>query len=127
MTAFRLVALSCLTAAAVWAASSVTGVWEGQVQMRNGNTLTVHLDLKASDDGGLTGTVTGRGRPVQIADGKVQGNNITFNVVREFTGTQIKQHYDGTLDGDTIHFNVTTEGGPASGVTRAFDAKRVRR
>lgn len=93
--------------------------------MRNGNTITVNMDLKAADNGALTGTVSGRNGSVEIADGKVEGDNVTFNVVREFNGNQFKQHYDGTINGDTIHFKVTMEGGMGNGRSREFDVKRM--
>jgi hypothetical protein len=128
MKALRVLALGCLAAAAVWAASNVTGKWTGDITMRNGNTMTVNLDLKAADNGALTGTISGRNGPVDISDGKVDGDNVTFNVVREFNGNQFKQHYDGTVNGDSIHFKITMEGGAGrmgGGRAREFDVKRA--
>ncbi|MGH9582102.1 MAG: hypothetical protein ACRD4O_04105 [Bryobacteraceae bacterium] len=131
MKTWRVFAIGCLAAAALWAASSVTGKWAGEITMRNGNTIPVTMDLKASDGGDLTGTITGRNGPVEIAGGKVNGDNVTFNVVREFNGNQFKQHYQGTLDGDTIHFKITREGGGMGrmghGRSRELDVTRVRK
>jgi hypothetical protein len=84
---FRLALLSCALAAVVFAADA-TGKWSFETQGRNGPT-TQTLNLK-QDGGSLTGTLAGgRGGEVQISDGKVDGNNVSFNVVREFRGNQM--------------------------------------
>jgi hypothetical protein len=107
---------------ALWAADA-TGKWTGEVQGRNG-TMNVNLNLKA-DGAKLTGTVGGMNGDTDISDGKVDGDNVSFTVVREFNGNQIKQNYKGKLDGDTIHFTVTREGGNGGGQPRTFDAHRA--
>lgn len=124
MRAVWMVVLGCLAAAAIWAAD-VTGKWTAEMQGRNGNTMTVTMNLKADGDK-LTGTVSGRNGETDISDGKVDGDNISFNVVREFNGNQVTQHYKGTVNGDTIHFSVAMEGGNMSGgKPREFDAHRA--
>lgn len=121
MTAIRLLLAGCLITAMMWAADA-TGKWTAQMQGRNGNAMTVTMNLKA-DGNNLTGAVSGRGGDTNISDGKVDGNNVSFSVVREFNGNQMKINYKGTLDGDTIHFTVMREGG--EGEPRKFDAKRA--
>jgi hypothetical protein len=37
-----------------------------------------------------------------IADGKVEGDSITFNLVREFNGNSSTNKYSGTVAADTI-------------------------
>jgi hypothetical protein len=125
MKSLRILLIGCLAAAALWAAD-VTGKWTAEMQGRNGNTMTITMNLKADGDK-LTGTVSGsRGGEAEISDGKVQGDNISFKVVREFNGNQITSLYKGKVDGDTIHFSMTMEGGPMSGgQPREFDAKRA--
>jgi hypothetical protein len=122
MKAIRLILASSLAVVAMWAADA-TGKWTGETQGRNGNTMTVTLNLKA-DGAKLTGTVSGRNGDTDISDGKVDGDTLTFTVVREFNGNQIKQNYKGKLDGDAIHFSVTMEGGQGGGQPRTFDAHR---
>jgi hypothetical protein len=90
---------------------------------RNGNSMTSNLTLKA-DGEKLTGTVSGRGGDTEISDGKIDGDNVSFAVVREFNGNKMTQNYKGKVDGDTIHFAMTMEGGPGGGRSREFDAKR---
>jgi len=121
--ALRFVLVGLIASVLVWAAD-VTGKWTAEMQGRGGNTMTVTMNLKA-DGNALTGTVSGRNGDTEISDGKIDGNNISFTVVREFNGNQFKQNYKGTLDGDTIHFTVTMEGGQGQGRSRQFDAKRA--
>jgi hypothetical protein len=109
----------------MWAAD-VTGKWTAEMQGRNGNTMTINMNFKA-DGAKLTGTVSGRNGDTDISDGKVDGDNVSFTVVREMGGNQMKQNYKGKLDGDTIHFTVTMEGGAmtSGGSGRQFDAHRA--
>lgn len=124
MKILRVLSLGCV-AAAVMLAADVTGKWTAEVQGRGGNTMTVTMNLKA-DGSNLTGTVSGRNGDTDISDGKIEGDNLSFKVVREFNGNQFTQNYKGKLDGDTIHFTVTTEGGNrGAGRSREFDAKRA--
>lgn len=121
--ALRFIVVGLIASVLVWAAD-VTGKWTAEMQGRGGNTMTVTMDLKA-DGNTLTGTVSGRNGDTDISDGKIDGNNLSFTVVREFNGNQFKQNYKGTLNGDTIHFTVTMEGGAGQGRSREFDAKRA--
>ena len=105
-------------------AADATGKWTADMQGRNGNTITVTMNLKADGDK-LTGTVSGRMGDTEISDGKIDGNNIEFNVVREFNGNKMTQHYAGTMDGDTIHFVIKVEGGMGNGEGRKVDAHRA--
>jgi hypothetical protein len=118
----RLILAGSVALVALWAADA-TGKWTGEMQGRNG-TMNVNLNLKA-DGAKLTGTVGGMNGDTDISDGKVDGDNVSFTVVREFNGNQIKQNYKGKLDGDTIHFTVTREGGNGGGQPRTFDAHRA--
>ncbi len=123
MKALRILMIGCLAAAAIWAAD-VTGKWTAEMQGRNGS-MTVNMNLKADGDK-LTGTVSGRNGDTDITDGKVDGDNISFKVVREFNGNQVTSVYKGKVDGDTIHFSMTMEGGNmGGGRPREFDAKRA--
>ncbi|HVT92680.1 MAG TPA: hypothetical protein VHD76_07540 [Bryobacteraceae bacterium] len=118
----RLALLGCLLAVAAWAAD-VSGKWTAQMPGRGGDTREVTFDLKA-DGAALTGTVSNpRGGATDISDGKVDGETVSFSVVREFNGNQIKMNYTGKVEGDEIHFKVEREGG--QGRSREFTAKRA--
>ena len=117
----RLLALSCLLAVAAFAAD-VTGKWTAEMPGRGGNTMTTTITLKA-DGSDLSGTVSGRNGDTAITNGKVDGDNIKFDVVREFQGNSVTLHYTGQVSGDTINFKVQREGG--EGQAREFTAKRA--
>ncbi len=106
-------------------AADPTGKWAASLPGRNGNTMTMNFDLKADGDK-LTGSVSGMRGDTPITDGKIDGDNVSFSVVREFNGNQMKQNYKGVIEGDTIHFTVVREGGEAGrgGGERKFDAKK---
>lgn len=123
MKMFKLMLAGCLATVTMMAADA-TGKWTAEMQGRNGNMQTVTMNLKA-DGPALTGTVSGRMGDTAISEGKVDGANVTFDVVREFNGNKITSHYAGTLDGDTIHFTIKTEGGNGGGGDRKMDAKRA--
>lgn len=119
----RLVLLSCALAAVALAAD-VTGKWSFEQQGRNGSQ-TVTMNLKADGDK-LTGTVSGgRGGDVEISDGKVDGDNVSFKVVREFNGNQFVTDYTGTLSGDELKLKIEIEGGRGKMGPREVVAKRV--
>ncbi len=94
-------------------AADIDGKWTGQIQGRNGPQ-TQTLMLK-SDGGTLTGSVQGgRGGPVEISDGKIDGANVSFSVVREFQGNKITQEFKGTVSGGELKLTVSGgRGGPA--------------
>lgn len=114
--------LTFLTVA--WAAD-VDGKWTAQVPGRQGNTQEVTFNLKAEGEK-LTGTMSGRQGDTAISDGKITGNKLSFNVVREFNGNSLKLVYNGVLTGDEIKFTRTMEGGPGGGQAQEFTAKRVK-
>jgi hypothetical protein len=107
---FRLALLSCALAVMVYAADA-TGRWSFETQGRNGPA-TQTLSLK-QDGGSLTGTLTGgRGGEVQISDGKVDGDHVSFTVVREFRGNQMSIKYHGVISGDELKLTIDTGRGP---------------
>jgi hypothetical protein len=121
MKLFRIALLAGLGAVALLAAD-LNGKWTADMQGPNGNTMHTTFILK-SDGNSLTGSVAGaRGGDQPISDGHADADTISFSVVREFNGNQVKINYKGKVDGDTIHFTAAREGG--EGRAREFDAKR---
>ena len=119
----RAIVCTALLAVAAFAAD-VTGKWTAQVPGRDGQTREVTYNLKA-DGAALTGTTTGRGgQEIQITDGKVEGDTVSFKVKMEFGGNSIVQNYTGKLAGDEIKFTQTRDGG--GGQPREFVAKRAK-
>jgi len=118
---FTSVVLFLLAGAAAAFAAYVSGKWVAQVPGRNGQTRDVTFNLKA-DGGSLTGTVSGRGGDNPIADGKIDGDNISFTQTLEFNGNTVKLIYKGKISGDEIKFTREREGG--EGQPTEFTAKR---
>jgi len=97
-------ALGLIVASGAWA--DATGKWSWTVNF-NGNEVKQTLDLK-QDGEKLTGNITGRnGQKTDITDGKANGNDISFAVVRNRNGQEIKQAFKGTVDGDNLKLKVT--------------------
>ena len=122
------VGLIALVATIALMAADVSGKWTFEQQGRNGS-MTVTLNLKA-DGGNLTGTVSGGmgrgGGEAEISDGKVDGNNVSFTVKREFNGNSFVTTYKGTVDGDTMKLDVTRPGrGGGERMTNTVTAKRA--
>jgi len=100
-------ALAALTLGVSFAAD-IDGKWTGQFQGRRG-TQTQTIMLKASDNT-LTGSVQGgRGGPVEISNGTIDGDHVSFTVVREFGENKITQQFKGTLSGGVL--KLTESGG----------------
>src|SRR5205085_7427021 len=94
-------ALLCLTFAAL--AADVSGKWTAEVPGRDGNTMTMTMDLKADGDK-LTGTISGPRGEAPIENGKISGDEISFSQTFEFNGNSRKIDYHGKVKGDTIDF-----------------------
>src|SRR5664280_1425057 len=89
-------------------AADLTGTWKGAFDFQGTSVpLTFHLTVAG---GGVTGTVEGLPTtPVEIHEGKVDGDTVTFWVNSDYQGTTYKLVYDGKVDGDTVTFSVTTD------------------
>jgi hypothetical protein len=125
MKSLRLFLATSLAGACLWAADA-SGKWTAEMQGPGGNTRTVTMNLKA-EGSKLTGSVSGgRGGEAEISDGKIDGDDLSFSVVREFNGNKMTSTYKGNLDGDVIHFHMKMEGGPMGNMPeRQFDAKKA--
>lgn len=97
------------------AAADVSGKWTGQVPSR-GETAAATFTFKVDGDK-LTGMMTGAQGEVQIQDGKVSGDQISFST----TGGNAKIMFQGTVAGNEIKMTRTREGGQA----REFTLKRA--
>lgn len=106
-------------------AADVTGKWTAQVPGRQGNTQEMTINLKA-DGSTLTGSITTPRGDMDIKDGKVDGNNISFSQTFERGGNSMTILYKGKVssDGDSIEFTREMQGG--QGQSRTFTAKRAK-
>src|SRR3954454_18221651 len=98
-TILAVMALLCSSLAAL--AADVSGKWTAEVPGRGGNTQTNTFTFKASG-AKLEGSVSNMRGDTPIADGKVDGDKISFTTTANFNGNEIKSTYTGVVKGDTI-------------------------
>jgi hypothetical protein len=109
-------------------AADATGKWTYEQAGRNGGPARqVTITLK-QDGTKLTGSVPGFGRggdapPIEIQDGKVDGNNVSFTVKRTTPNGDMVTKYEGTINGDEMKLKTTMDMGNGP-QTREFTAKR---
>ena len=84
-------------------AADVSGKWMGQMPTRDGQTRETTFDLKASGDK-LSGTMSGPQGGIDIKDGKISGDDISFKVSFEAGGNSIVLLFNGKVSGDQIKF-----------------------
>jgi hypothetical protein len=89
----------CLMTVVAFAAS-IDGKWTGEVTTPNGTRPVTFTFV--SDGSKLNGTTTGRGGEVKITNGTVDGDNVSFDVIREFNGNTMTTHYTGTVSGSDL-------------------------
>lgn len=117
-------------ASAIAFGAAIDGKWTVETQGRNGSQ-TQTLTLQ-SDGSKLTGSLTGaRGRSVEITEGKIDGSNVSFKVVRNGRdGASVTIVYTGTLSGDDLKLTLARDGGRGRGrgrgAARVLDYKRVK-
>jgi len=122
---FLLCAIVLLGLCAPVFAQGVDGKWESERQGRDGAVMKTFYEFKVSG-GELTGKIVSQrgGTPTEtpISEGTVDGNNISFTVVRSFGGNEMKQIYKGVLEGNKITFTMEMEGGFGGGGGRGGGA-----
>lgn len=90
--------------------ADVTGAWKGEWDF-NGTTMPVTFNLKSSESG-VTGTVEGMGpAPVDIHDGKIEGDTVTFWLNTDYQGQTYALTYKGKISAGQIDFTFGTADG----------------
>lgn len=97
-------------AATVWAAD-ISGKWTAQAQ---GADITLNFKVEGTT---LTGTLENSQMPgaVPIKDGKIDGDNVSFTIVRKFGETEMQIMWKGKVVGEEIRFKRETAGGGMGG------------
>ena len=92
------------------AGADIAGKW---VAEREGPQGMQQTTFNFTVNGGtLTGTVSGgRGGDSEISEGKIDGDNISFAVVRAMGENEMKTLYKGKVSGNEIKFTVERQGG----------------
>jgi hypothetical protein len=99
-----------------------SGTWKWNFTNQTGQIREIVLKLKL-DGEKLTGTVSGQSGDAAIKEGKLKGEEVSFQVTREFNGAQYTVKYVGKISGDTIKGKTESQMG---GQTQSHDweAKR---
>jgi opacity protein-like surface antigen len=116
------VAIAVAVLAVVVQAADVTGKWTGSVPTRDGGTREATFNFK-QDGEKLTGTMTGPQGDIELKDGAVKGDDVSFLVAMSFGGNEVKLNYKGKVAGDEIKFTRTREG---SDQKQEFTVKRAK-
>jgi hypothetical protein len=99
-------------------AADVTGKWTAQVPGRGGQMMDTNFNFKQEGEK-LTGTMTGfGGMEIPISEGKVAGDNISFETSIDRGGQTFKQNYTGTVAGSEIKFKREGGRGPIEFVAK---------
>ena len=105
--------LACAIAASAAWAQDLTGKWTATAV---GNNVAVTLDLKVAGNVVTGAILNPQSGPAEIREGKVDGNRISFHVVRTTNDTTRKVLWEGTIEGEEIHFTRSVEGATEPGM-----------
>lgn len=114
-----------LTVTSAWAAD-VAGKWIGKIPGGPGGQGDSEVTLMFKVDGNtMTGTLNNSAQPgdVAIQEGKVIGDDISFSLMRNIGGTEMKVLWQGKISGDEIKF---TRAAPGVGAPTEITAKRAK-
>lgn len=117
---FSIVILGLVSVASALAAD-ISGKWTVEQEGRNGGPARVTTFMFKQAGGAVTGTVAAPGRggaepmPVELKNGKVEGDMVTFSLTTEGRNGQMTRNYSGKIAGDEITFTVAMEGGQGGG------------
>lgn len=101
-------------------AADFNGKWTADVETPRG-TQTLTFDFHV-DGAKLVGSITSPRGEMEIQDGKVDGDTISFSQVMNFNGNEFKISYSGKAAGETIKFTRQAGDRPA----QEFTATRVK-
>lgn len=92
------------------AAPEISGIWKGDFEF-NGNSMPVTFNLQ-STGAAITGNVGGMGAaPIEIHDGKIDGNTVTFSINTDYQGQTYTLNYTGKISPGQIDFTFGTSDG----------------
>src|SRR5262249_32969737 len=119
-----------LLAAVPALAADVAGKWVAHVAGAQGqgeSTITFVFKVDADN---VTGTINNSQAPgdVEIKDGKISGEEISFTLTRNIGGTDMKVGWKGKIAGDEIKFTRSVQGGggPGGGASTEITATRAK-
>lgn len=123
-----------MTAQAEEKKGDVTGTWTWTTEGRQGGPGR-ETTLKLKQEGtAVTGTISGwrrggdsgQANDIKIEQGKVEGDQVSFVVTREFQGNSFSTKYHGKVAGDTITGKISMQGRDGQARERDWVAKRAK-
>lgn len=107
-------------------AAKVAGTWRFERVNDNGDTMTATLKLK-QDGNKVTGTTQwADNEPVEIEQGKLEGNKLTYQVTRENNGQKWTAKYDAEVTAEAIKGTVTVVNDQGDERSFPMEYKRVK-
>lgn len=91
----------------------VTGDWELTSESPRG-TQTIALTL-AQEGSTVTGSAEMRMGAVEVSEGIIEGDKLTFKLVMSFGERSMEQLFEATVSGDTMEGTITRSGGMGGG------------
>jgi hypothetical protein len=101
----RIIPAVVITLALAALAAEVAGKWKAEFTTPDGQTRSSLFTFKVEGDK-LTGTVSSPRGDAPIQEGKVSGDEISFVVVREFGGNEVRINYKGKVSGNELKLTV---------------------
>jgi len=89
-------------------AADVTGTWKASLETPNG-TFETTFTFKV-DGAKLTGKVASQMGESDISEGKIDGDDVSFVVVRNFNGNDFKLSYKGKVSGNEMKLSLQFPG-----------------
>ena len=94
-------------------ATDIAGKWVAQIEGRQGTREnTFNFTVEGTE---LTGTMTTGMGETAISEGKIEGDELSFVIVRSFGENEMKILYKGTVSGDEIKLTREFQGGMMGG------------
>jgi len=114
---FLAAAAAFLFLTSVALAADVDGKWTGSMATPNGD-VPVTFNFMADADK-LNGSTMGPdGTEIKIANGKIDGSNISFSITFDFGGMPFTLNYKGVVAKDQIKFTIDIFGMPVELVVK---------
>jgi hypothetical protein len=94
-------AVALLLATLASSAADITGLWKISYTTENGLTREATLDLKLEGDR-LSGTLASDRGKALLETGKVNGDEVSFSLLRKGNGDEIPVNFSGKIEGATM-------------------------
>jgi hypothetical protein len=115
--------LLAATVAATALAADVAGTWTWSTKTKKGKEIQSTLTLK-TEGGKLSGELRRGKKSVEISNGKVDGDEISFEVNAQRNDQEVVQKFAGKVEGDKITGTMSGGRPGGGGKSRDWEAKR---